>query len=55
MPSNAQETLYSLIEDIKTSGPVQTGYHNYSKLGENTYIAILHIDGLPAGEMRKES
>ena len=26
-----------LIEDIKASGPVQSGYHNYSKLGENTY------------------
>ena len=37
MPSNARETLYRLIEDIKASGPVQSGDHNYSKLGENTY------------------
>lgn len=37
MPSNARETLYRLIEDIKTSDPIQSGYHNYSKLGENTY------------------
>ena len=37
MPSNARETLYRLINDIKASGPVQPGYHNYSKLGENTY------------------
>ena len=34
---NVKEILYSLIEDIKISGPVQPGYHNYSKLGENTY------------------
>ena len=37
MSSNARELLYRFINDIKASGPVQPGYHNYSKLGENTY------------------
>ena len=37
MPSNARETLYRLINDIKATGPVQPRYHNYSRLGENTY------------------
>ncbi len=30
-------TPYRLFNDIKASGPVQPGYHNYSKLGKNTY------------------
>ena len=37
MPANAKETLYRLIKDIAETDPVQVGYHNYSKLGENTY------------------
>ena len=37
MTSNARETLYRLINDIKATGPVQPRYHNYGRLGENTY------------------
>ena len=54
MPSNARETLYRLINDIKASGPVQPGYHNYSKLGENTYHChIAHIDGVACWRSEK--
>jgi hypothetical protein len=37
MPNNAVVTLKKLIDDIMDSGPVQSAYPNYSKLGEVTY------------------
>jgi len=37
MPKNAQTTLRKLVDDIRLSGPIQQGYRNYSKLGNNTY------------------
>jgi mRNA-degrading endonuclease RelE of RelBE toxin-antitoxin system len=37
MPSNAVETLKKLIDDIRDNGPIQSAYHNYSRLGESTY------------------
>jgi hypothetical protein len=37
MPDNAKRTLFHLVNDIRETGPVRPEYHNYSKLGENTY------------------
>ncbi|GHV81629.1 hypothetical protein AGMMS49991_01870 [Spirochaetia bacterium] len=37
MPDNAVKALRLLIDDIKESGPIQSGYPNYSKLGKVTY------------------
>ena len=37
IPKNARIVLAKLIEDIQYSGPVQKTYHNYSKLGKETY------------------
>lgn len=37
MPANAIRAFYRLVHDLALTGPIQPGYHNYSKLGENTY------------------
>jgi mRNA-degrading endonuclease RelE of RelBE toxin-antitoxin system len=37
MPRSAQANLRKLVDDIRLSGPIQSGYRNYSKLGGNTY------------------
>ncbi|MDR1420707.1 MAG: hypothetical protein LBI86_10065 [Treponema sp.] len=37
MPENARRTLFHLVNDIRETGPVRPEYHNYSRLGKNTY------------------
>lgn len=37
LPSDVQLLLYLLINDLKTSGPVQKSWMNFSPLGKNRY------------------
>ena len=37
MPSNAQEKLNQLIEDLSEKGPIRAEWPNYSKLGTDQY------------------
>ena len=37
MPQREQELYALLIFDLKESGPVQTGWPNFSSLGKNKY------------------
>ena len=37
MPQREQELYAQLILDLKESGPVQTGWSNFSSLGKNKY------------------
>ena len=42
MPINVQKLLFLLIEDLKSDGPIQTGWHNYSPLGNEKYHCHLN-------------
>ena len=37
MPAAERKTLRSLVEELALSGPIQSGWPNYSKLGANEY------------------
>jgi mRNA-degrading endonuclease RelE of RelBE toxin-antitoxin system len=37
MPARVQEKLVALVDDLRENGPVQPGWPNYSKLGQNKY------------------
>lgn len=37
LPEAIQDKFLALVEDLKTKGPVQSEWKNYSKLGENKY------------------
>ena len=37
MPKTERLIFAKLIEDLRTTGPVQPGYRNYSKLGKGKY------------------
>lgn len=37
LPKNIKKLLFLLFEDLKTDGPIQKSWHNFSPLGENKY------------------
>jgi len=37
LPLNIKKLLFLLIEDLKSDGPIQKGWHNFSPLGEDRY------------------
>jgi len=37
MPKKAKATLFTLLDDLASTGPVQPRYQNYSKLGKDRY------------------
>ena len=37
MPLLEQKKLVNLVEDLKTNGPIQKNWNNYSQLGLNKY------------------
>ena len=37
MPKLIQQTMVNLIDDLHTSGPIQKGWANFSKIGKNEY------------------
>ena len=37
MPLNAQRTFRKLLIDLRDTGAIQKGYHNFSALGDNKY------------------
>ena len=37
MPAHIQEKLAALVQDLRDKGPVQSGWPNYSKLGDDDY------------------
>jgi mRNA-degrading endonuclease YafQ of YafQ-DinJ toxin-antitoxin module len=37
MPTLEQKKLVNLIDDLKTKGPIQTGWNNFSQLGKNKF------------------
>ena len=37
MPTLEQKKLVNLIDDLKTKGPIQSGWNNFSQLGKNKY------------------
>ncbi len=37
IPTLEQKKLVNLIEDLKTKGPIQTGWNNFSQLGKNKF------------------
>ena len=37
MPKAEQQALERLVTDLENTGPVQTGWRNYSALGKNKY------------------
>jgi mRNA-degrading endonuclease RelE of RelBE toxin-antitoxin system len=37
MPISIQDTFFQLVDDLKKTGPLQPGWSNFSKLGDNKY------------------
>jgi mRNA-degrading endonuclease RelE of RelBE toxin-antitoxin system len=37
LPDNVRKLLFLLIEDLKSDGPIQKGWHNFSPLSNDRY------------------
>ena len=37
LPQNIRKLFFLLVEDLKTDGPIQKSWRNFSPLGENKY------------------
>ena len=42
LPINVQKLLFLLIEDLKSDGPIQKSWHNFSPLGKETFHCHLN-------------
>ncbi len=43
LPKDVQKLLFLLIEDLKSDGPIQKSWQNFSSLGNNRYHCHLNF------------
>ena len=55
MPLKAQQRLKRLVMDLMESGPVQPGYMNYGRIGDETYHCHLTYHWVACWSCRKKA
>jgi len=54
LPINVKKLLFLLIEDLKTDGPIQKSWKNFSSLGEEKYHCHLSYRYVACWTWRKD-
>jgi len=55
MPISIQDTFFQLVDDLKKTGPLQLGWANFSKLGDNKYHCHLSYKWVACWRSEKNS
>jgi len=55
IPLNIQQKFWELIQDLRTDGPIQNDWPNYSELGKNEYHCHLAYHWVCCWRYEKDS